>query len=169
MLLDILKAHEVHLSFCFLLQSYLHNITDLCSQYLNCCVNSCIAYTEQYFNLTACSHCQESQYALNSHHSRKKFSFILLIDHLKLQYSNLNHTIILSIYHVNFISSADDSMCDFFDENLYHQFHVNQLKLFQDFCDVTLQLFLDNVQVTNRCNFKITSVIFINLNLSSDQ
>ena len=145
LLLDILKAHEVHLSFCFWLQSYLCNITDLCSQYFNCCVNSCIAYTEQYFNLTACSHCQESWYALNSHCSCKKFSFILLIDCLKLQYSNPNHTIILSIYHVNFTSSANSSMHDFFDKDLYHQFHIDQLKLFQDSCDVTLQLFLDDV------------------------
>ena len=60
-------------------------------------------------------------------------------------------------------------MHDFFDEDLYHQFHVSQLKLFQDFCDVTLQLFLDSIQVTNRCNFEIILMIFINLNLSSDQ
>ena len=60
-------------------------------------------------------------------------------------------------------------MRDFFDRDLYHQFHVSQLKLFQDFHDVTLQLFLDDVQVTNRHNFEITLMIFINLNLSSDQ
>jgi len=70
---------------------------------------------------------------------------------------------------VNFTSSADSSMRDFFDRDLYHQFHVSQLKLFQDFHDVTLQLFLDDVQVTNRHNFEITLMIFINLNLSSDQ
>ena len=59
-LLDILKAHGLNLPSHFQLQSYLWNIIDLHSQHFNCCVNSCMTYTEQYFNLDTCSHCQKS-------------------------------------------------------------------------------------------------------------
>ena len=168
-MLDILKAHEIHLPSRFRLQSYLRKITRLRPQHLDCCVNSCIAYTGQYSNLTACSHCQESRYASDSYRSRKTFSFIPLIDRLKLQYSNSDRATILSTYRANLTPSADGSMRDFFDGDLYRQFHVDQLKLFQDSRDVALQLSIDGVQVTNKRNFEITPVIFINLNLPPDQ
>jgi hypothetical protein len=60
-------------------------------------------------------------------------------------------------------------MHDFFDGDLYHQFHIGQLKLFQDHHDVALQLSVDGVQVTNKHNHEIISVIFINLNLPPNQ
>ena len=170
-LLDILKARGFHLPSHFRLQSYLRNIINLRPQYFDCCVNSCMAYTGQYSDLTACSNCQEPRYVSNSQRSRKTFCFISLIDRLKLQYSNADHATILSTYRANLHlhPSADGTMRDFFDGDLYRQFHTGQLKLFQDSRDIALQLSIDGVQVTNRRNFEINPIIFINLNLSLNQ
>jgi hypothetical protein len=96
---------------------------------------------------------------------------IPLIPRLQLQYRNPCRANVLKTYRQSIFQTSSDEgeVRDFFDGNLFREFYVNELGLFNDSHDVALHMSLDGVQVTNMRNHEITPVIFFNLNLPPDE
>jgi hypothetical protein len=94
-----------------------------------------------------------------------------LIPRLRLQYRNPSRAKALKAYRQSLfqISSGQAEVRDFFDGDLFREFHMNELGLFDDTHDVALHMSLDGVQVTNMRNHEITPVILMNLNLPPDE
>lgn len=151
------------------MQTRLQRRTGIKPHFFDCCYNNCIAFTGKYANDDKCPYCKEMRFATPSR-ARKQFMYVPLLDRLRLQYRNASRAQVLSNYRHSF--TEEDSRTksrDFFDGDLYHGFHRNELGLFQDRRDIALQMTLDGVQVTNQRNHEVTPVVLINLNLPPEE
>jgi len=144
-------------------------MTKIEPQFIHCCYNNCIAYTGQYAEETECPHCEETRYITNTSKPRKHFVYIPLIDRLKLQYGNPIRAKVLTKYRENLLRREKGELADFFNGKLFSEFHVRELGLFEDPCDIALHMSLDGVQLTNMRNHEVTPVILINLNLPPEE
>ena len=133
-------------------------------------MNNCVAFTGEYADADRCPTCSQQRYYQTTNRPRKCFIYIPIIDRLKLQYQNPARARILSTYRQNLTQeSRNGELRDFFDGELYRQFHIEKLKLFQDHRDVAFHLSLDGVQLTNMRHHEVTPVILINLNLPPEE
>ena len=125
---------------------------------LDCCVNSCIAYTGTFQDERICPHCNESRYSAAGQ-PRKQFLYIPVAHRLVLQYSDAGRARVLKSYRQTYSNQSDDAgrrqLRDIFDGALYHDFHLQERGMFRDPHDVALHLSLDGVQLTNMRNHEV--------------
>jgi hypothetical protein len=91
---------------------------------IDCCVNSCIAYTGPYADEERCPHCPEPRYKLDPHHpgrrlARRSFQYIPIIPRLIALYRN--PTMARKMRHRSRREVAADSIADIFDGDFYRQ------------------------------------------------
>jgi hypothetical protein len=116
--------------------------TGITPRWIDCCINSCIAYTGSFANDTKCTQklkhngqiCNEPRYYPQkdkdgSHKARKRYLFIPLLDRLRQQFSS-QQAEILSTYRASFDSSTGSELLDVFSGDLYQDYHRRTLGLF---------------------------------------
>jgi hypothetical protein len=113
---------------------------------VHCCYNNCIAFTGDYADVSECPYCGEKRF-LDNGKSRKSFVHIPLIPRLQLQYRNPSRAKALKAYRQSLLrpSSGQAEVRDFFDGDLFREFHMKELGLFSDTHDVALHMSLDGV------------------------
>jgi hypothetical protein len=116
--------------------------TGIKPQWIDCCINSCIAYTGSFAHETRCNQklkhngkmCNEPRYYPQKDQngkdkSRKQFLFIPLLDRLRHQFST-EQAKDLSTYRAGFDSSPSSDLIDVFSGDLYQEYHRKELGLF---------------------------------------
>ena len=150
--------------------SRLQRITGIKPQFIHCCYQNCVAFTGEYSGRNECPLCNEKRYIGNTGRPRKQFAYIPILDRLKLQYRNASRAQVLSTYRQSFTGEERSTeIRDFFDGDLYHDFHIGKLKLFRDSRDIAFHMTLDGVQLTNMRHYEVTPVILLNLNLPPEE
>jgi hypothetical protein len=133
-------------------------MTGMEPQFIHCCYNNCIAFTGDYAERAECPHCGEDRY-VDGNQARKTFVYIPLT-------RNTVRAKALVEYRKNLLERAQaagqDELADVFHGQLYNDFHVKKLGLFQDPHDIALHMSLDGVQLTNMRHHEVTPVIPMN-------
>lgn len=147
----------------------LRKYTNIREILIDCCINSCMAYTGPFDGLTACQHCKQPRYKLQSRKPRRTFVYIPLTHRLQLLYgSGLAAT--LKEYRWRLETSNIGELRDFWDGSLYKEFLCKEQKVFTRATDIGLQLSLDGVQLTtDRYADESTPIVLYNLNLPPDE
>lgn len=86
-----MKTLNINVSL-YKLRKILSNYIDLAPQTFEMCMNSCIAYTENYKNLNLCPFCNQPRYYNNTQKPKKLFYFFSLKKRFILQYSDKNRS-----------------------------------------------------------------------------
>lgn len=147
MRLKILKIPGITL---YKLQKILEKLVPLKPTLVDCCINSCVAFTEDLINENICPECKESRYKLDEtlQIPRKQAAYWSLIDSFKAQYQDKNHSEILCYRH-NYTStyeySLGEQMGDIFDGSRYKNL-VNS-GFFSDYRDIALIASTDGYQI----------------------
>jgi hypothetical protein len=160
---DILQKQGVYFPSIRYKAARLEKVTRIRPQLIDCCYNNCIAYTGQYTNRTNCPECEAPRCGPTGK-SRKRFVYIPITHRLQLQYRDPVRAGILKDYRLSRLMRPR-RYGDFFDGNLFHDFHMKELGLFKDPHDIALHVSLDGVQLTNMRHYEVTPVILVNLNL----
>jgi len=132
--------------------SQLQGLTGIKCTKIHCCIDSCIAFTEEHAELDQCP-CGKPRYLKDGVTPQSWFLHIPLPIRLILQYSNVERANILKKYRAEAeLSNIGDIenekiLHDFWDAKLYNEFHRGRLGLFHDEHDIALHLSLDGVQV----------------------
>ncbi|CAB5189613.1 unnamed protein product [Rhizophagus irregularis] len=84
---EILKVFEISKVSLFKLRKLLGNIVPLEPTLVNCCINSCVAFTGEFINEDHCPYCGEFRYK-SSQVARKNASYWSLINTLRAQYKD---------------------------------------------------------------------------------
>jgi hypothetical protein len=131
---------------------------------VDCCVNSCLAYTGSFQHESVCLHCNESRYS-PAGQPCKQFLYVPVAHHLVLQYSDVGRAHVLKSYRQTYNNPSEDKgqhkLRDVFDGALYHEFHLQELGIFKDPHDIALHLSLDGVQVTNLKNHEVHPCVLL--------
>ncbi len=139
-------------------ESRLQHWTKIQPELVDCCVNSCIAYTGTFRQASMCPHCNAPRYS-PSGRPRNRFLYVPVAHRLALQYSDAGRARVLKSYRLSYSKPLQDAgrhqLRDIFDGALYHDFHLRELGLFGDPHDIALLLSLDGVQVTNLKNHEV--------------
>ena len=139
-------------------QHRLQQWTKILPKFLDCCVNSCLAYTGAFEHERVCPRCNELRYSTTGR-PRKQFLYIPVAHRLVLQYSDADRARVLKSYRQTYSNQPGDAgrqqLRDIFDGALYNEFHLRELGLFRDPHDIALQLSLDGVQLTNMRNHEV--------------
>jgi Transposase family tnp2 len=145
----------------------LAKLTGIEAQFIDCCRDSCIAFTGKYADATECPYCQQERFQDTDRKKPWKTAlYIPLVPRLRLQYRDAARAEVLTGYRQSLEQSGStNEVQDFFDGRLFRDFHLRELDLFKDPHDVALHLSLDGLQLTNMSNHEVTPVIFMNLNL----
>lgn len=150
-------------------EARLRKVTQIKAHFIDCCYNNCIAFTGSYSDHDSCQYCKESR-RNSTGKPRKRFLYIPLIQRLQLQYSDPARARVLTSYRKELHQDNGIRILrDFFDGDLFRDFHVTELGLFNDPHDIALHMSLDGVQLTNMRHYEVTPVIFLNLNLPPEE
>lgn len=116
--------------------------TSIKPRWIDCCINSCIAYTGSYANETKCTQklkhngqiCNEPRFYPQKDKNRKdkprkQYLFIPLIDRLRQQFGT-DQAKVLSTYRAGFDTQLSGDLSDIFTGDLYRDFHRKELGLF---------------------------------------
>jgi hypothetical protein len=143
-------------------ETRLQQWTKIHPKLVDCCVNTCLAYTGTYEQVQMCPHCNESRYSAAGR-PRKQFLYIPVADRLVLQYRDAGRARVLKSYRQTYSNLSEDSgqykLRDVFDGALYHDFHLRKLGMFSDPHDIALHLSLDGVQLTNLKNHEVRTCL----------
>jgi len=154
----ILRALKVELPSLRRSESKLRQLTKIHPKLVDCCANSCLAYTGTFEQVRICPHCNESRYSASGK-PRKQFLYVPIADRLVLQYRDASRARILKSYRQMYSNPSEDSdghkLRDVFDGALYQEYHLRELKTFRDPHDIALHLSLDGVQLTNIKNHEV--------------
>jgi hypothetical protein len=158
---QIIRAFKVELPSLRRAESRLQRWTGICSELIDCCTNSCLAYTGTFKHTSMCPHCKEPRYSATGR-SRSQFLYTPLAQRLVLQYSDASRARVLRSYRQTYSEPSEDinrhQLRDVFDGALYHDFHLRELGLFKDPHDIALHLSLDGVQITNLRTHEVRSI-----------
>ncbi|RIB29743.1 hypothetical protein C2G38_1899036, partial [Gigaspora rosea] len=80
----VLKIPNITL---YRLEKYLKSLVPLKPLLIDCCINSCVAFTDNLINENICPRCQEPRYKFNKV-TRKSVAYWSLIDSFKIQYKD---------------------------------------------------------------------------------
>ena len=174
---DILKIYgEDGSSSLYLAQKKLSCFVNINPTFVPMCINTCCAFTGEFVNVTSCSLCGEAAYSQSSNirtssnirAPRKVFTFLPLIDRLKLQYNNPGRSAELRYRHnyVNNDEYVDDSIGDIFDGRLYKE--LVEDGYFTDKRDIALIGSTDGYQIFKQRTDDCWVIMFINANLPPD-
>lgn len=162
----------------------LMSITGITHKSFDCCINLCMAFTEQ-SNATQCTHCEEPRYTSNggTHYfkpsiyitnylcarigkPRKQFNYIPLIHRLRQQYANPYRARSLTEYVLSLGKLGGSQRRDIWDGSLMTDLREKK-GLMKEPTDLAFQFSTDGVRVfKTRSLFSIWPLILINYNLS---
>lgn len=128
------------------------------------CINSCIAFTSTFSDLTQCPICNEPRFYLEGSKKgqpRKVASYFSLIERLKLQFGNYERAQLM-LYRSTY-QTIPGLYKDIFDGTLYLQ-HLSD-GLFSDPRDLVLTGSLDGYQIFRQKRDDCWVIMFINCNL----
>jgi hypothetical protein len=91
---------------------------------VDCCVNSCVAFTGPYADEEQCPHCPEPRYKPDPHFpnrrvARQQFQYIPIIPQLIALYRN--PTMAGKMRYRSLRQAAEDTITDVFDSDFYHR------------------------------------------------
>ncbi|CCD56290.1 hypothetical protein BofuT4_P149000.1 [Botrytis cinerea T4] len=153
--------------------------TGLRPEWIDCCVNSCIAYTGNKSEADCCSYgsCREPRWHKGTNKKgerrpRKQFLFFPLAGRLSTQFRS-SRAETLTTYRASFDEIKDQGNDnrereDIFNGDLYQNYHRKKLGLYTAE-DIALALLQDGAQITKINNHHICPVILLNLNLPPDE
>lgn len=158
---NILTIDISNLSSLYINQMRLKNLTGIESVNVDCCTNSCIAYTGTYETLDSCPYCNEPR--LNDKAKpRKRFNTIPLIPRLKLQYSNAERSHELR-YRAEYIQ-VEDRFADVFNGGVYKQLCDNGSFAHEQ--DVALGISTDGFQIFRQRTNDCWPILIVNYNIA---
>lgn len=160
---DILQRHfQIQLPSLQQKLERLQQLTGVEPQYIDCCVNGCMAYTEKFSDLTDCHLCKnkqkptESRYRPGTQIARKQFVYIPIISRLKYQFSIPGQAQILKQYRREQEETYSEGVYrDFWDGWIAKSFLQDQKNLLNGCRDIAFQLSLDGVQLTEKKSYSI--------------
>ena len=135
---------------------------------VDCCINSCIAFTGEFSNKDICPLCGQSRYQLGklSQTARKRSANWSPVDSLRAQYRDRTRAQILQYRH-NYTSTEayaiDNSIGDVFDDRHYKS--LVSSGLFKDRRDVAFLASTDGYQIFRQKRDDCWIVLLINANL----
>lgn len=115
-------SHKMDISSEWVILARIAILTGIEPVWIDCCVNSCIAYTKHHTDAKHCPHCQEPRRTpgpLSESRPRRQFPYIPLIPRLKGYFSNLSMIDKLS-YRSSYIHDGE-TISDVFDGLHYRQ------------------------------------------------
>ena len=83
-------------------------ITGLQPQHIDCCINSCIAYTGQYLSLNTCPKCRHPRWRHGEAKPFRTFMYIPLAERLQLQYKARLRTRVMQTYCAEFFNKPKE-------------------------------------------------------------
>lgn len=139
----------------------------------DCCVNSCIAYTDDYSHHIQCPFCNESRYDTGGH-ARRHFSYLPLIPRIQGFFQSPDMIHLLS-YRKNYVEEPG-TIRDVFDSEWYHTLCQTDVevdgvkrkhKFFSGKHDIAFSLSVDGFLLFNRRRSgpSATPILLMNLNL----
>jgi len=150
------------------LRKLLRNVVPLEPTLVDCCVNSCVAFTGELINDSSCPQCHESRYKLgkSSKVARKSAAYWSPTNSLRVQYADKARAEVLRYRH-NYTSTPEytvgDGMGDVFDGLRYKK--LVSLGLFPDSRDVALMASADGYQIFRQKRDDCWVVLLLNANL----
>lgn len=144
---------------------------------VDCCMNSCCAYTEQYRSLSRCPFCKAERYGGDGK-PRKQFSYLPITDRLTQLFA-LRSTADVLDYRAEHDSAHryHDKICDIFDGQHYQTLRSQQVsvdgkilahKHFSDRRDIALGLSVDGFCPFKKRKQTCWPIILFNYNLPPD-
>ncbi|RGB23869.1 hypothetical protein C1646_676793 [Rhizophagus diaphanus] len=105
---EILKVFEIPGITLYKLRKFLGNFMSLKPTLVDCCINSCVAFTGELINKNICPECKEPRYKVDeeSQISQKKAAYWSLIDSFQTQYKDKTRAEILR-YRYNYTSTYE--------------------------------------------------------------
>ena len=146
--------HKLNLDFLYVSNRRLAVLSRVTPLLIDCCVNSCIAYTWQYQNYTHCPYCGKPR--RSNHKARRQFTYLPLAPRLQGFFQN-PRTIHQLGYRARFEPSVD-GVHDVFDSEQYKNLcnkHVSingvprPYKFFEGKHDIAMSLCMDSCYLGN--------------------
>ena len=129
---------------------------------INCCIRGCIAYIGVNLELDYYLYCLKVRLNPVTKQPYKTFIYIPLTSQLRIQYNNLEWLAILKLYQQRLLSlnikNSQRLFQNIFNGNLFLNFHKQELNLFNNEHNITLQLLLNNIQLNNRKTYKVSKI-----------
>jgi len=135
---------------------------------VDCCINSCVAFTGKLANENLCPECKEPRYkpSETSQIPRKKAAYWSLIDSFRMQYKDKSRAAILRYRH-NWTSTNEyklgNQIGDVFDGFRYKT--LVSSGFFSDCRDIALMASTDGYQIFRQKRNDCWVILFINANL----
>ena len=142
--------------------SRLRNLTGIRHVRIDCCRNSCIAYTGAYVELQTCPFCSEPRCYKNDIAIRT-FDLIPIIHRLRLQFASSLRAQALQEYPRSLQNIPWDGVRDYWDGRL-HKEHKNN-GFFGDPRDISLAFSTDGLALFKVGTDSVWPLLLINLNL----
>lgn len=137
---------------------------------IDCCINSCMAFTGPDADRTNCSYCEHPRRQQSAYNNEKwqpyqQFVYIPLTDRLRQQFASFKRANTLQRYHLKFfnLDFTPEQLIDWWSGKRYRE--LRAAGYFTQITDIALQILLDGVQLTEKKPYNTTPVILINLNL----
>lgn len=165
---EILKVFEISKVSLFKLRKLLGNIVPLEPTLVNCCINSCVAFTGEFINEDHCPYCGEFRYK-SSQVARKNASYWSLINTLRAQYKDKARSETLRYRHT-YTSTNEytigNQISDVFDGFRYKT--LVSSGFFSDSRDIALIASTDGYQIFCQKRNDCWVILLINANLPPD-
>jgi hypothetical protein len=163
---DILREMDLSGVTLYRLRKVLGQLVPLEPILIDCCIDSCIAFTKEYETLESCPICEKTRYKAGTRTARKQAAYWSPISSLQMQYRDRKNAETLR-YRKNYIESsqyvAGDRMADVFDGTHYKS--LVDSGLFLDSRDVALMGSTDGYQIFRQKRNDCWIVLLINANL----
>lgn len=145
----------------------LQQVTQIEHRRFDCCINSCMAFTESEHD--HCLICLSPRYN-KSGNAFKTFDYIPLLHRLRLQFSSASRAKILTTYPEQCRERYEQSgvITDIWNGKLFHE--LSERGLFQNTSDLSLSFHTDGVKLfKSRKSFHVWPLLIIINNLPPDQ
>jgi hypothetical protein len=165
---EILEVMEIPHITLYKLRKFLGNQVPIEPNLVDCCVNSCIAFTGENADKDQCPICEEKRYKgeQKSLGGRKKAAYWSVISSLKIQYQDKNRAELLR-YRYDYTKKVNrDNIGDVFDGLNYK--NLASAGLFPDRRDVALLGSTDGFQIFRQKRDNCWVVLLINANLKPE-
>jgi hypothetical protein len=163
---DILREMDLSGITLYRLRKVLKQLIPLEPILIDCCIDSCIAFTKEYETLEYCPICEKTRYKTGSKIARKQAAYWSPISSLRMQYQDRKTAETLR-YRQNYTESpqyaAGDRMADVFDGRHYKSL-INS-GFFLGSRDIALMGSTDGYQIFRQKRNDCWIVLLINANL----
>ncbi|CAG8534980.1 41600_t:CDS:2 [Gigaspora margarita] len=164
-ILKVLKISNITL---YRLEKYLKSLGPLKPLLIDCCINSCVAFTGNLINKNICPRCQEPCYKFNKV-TQKSVAYWSLIDSLKIQYKDKTRAETFH-YRYNYTLTQNYALGNQIGD-VFNGFQYKSLVssgFFSDCQDVALMISTDRYQIFHQKRDDCWVILVINANLLPD-